>query len=56
MTCFNSHEPSKRSKKYIFPFLGTTDVLEKMECALSSYLKNIWTEITLLCENPTDVE
>lgn len=31
-------------------------MLEKIECALSSYLKNIWTEMTLSCENPTDVE
>lgn len=39
-----------------FPLLGTTDVLEKIECALSGYLKNIWTEMILPCENPTDVE
>lgn len=46
----------KGQETNIFPLLGTTDVLEKIECALSSYLKNIWTEIILSCENPTDVE
>lgn len=46
----------KGPKIYIFPLLGTTGVLEKIESALSSYLKNIWPEMTLLCENPTDVE
>lgn len=56
MIYFYPYELSKRFKKYIFPLLGTTDVLEKTEYSLSSYLKNIWTEMTLSCENPTGVE
>lgn len=47
MIYFYSHELSKRSKKYIFPLLATTDMLEKTECGLSSYLKNIWTGMPL---------